>query len=181
MNSNRNVTKSNELKPRILVIDNDSEVAGAVFEALGYEGLQVEIAENQRQALALLTGDLPFHLVIANTKMQVINWLELLRRVIQLRKGFQFIVMKRRSLSNNHFRQFKEGASGHAFDVRALREVVRQVLNCNTHRATPNRMEKNLLDSSSCRTEGDENGNDQGYQLHRFPRTVWVLAQPRPG
>jgi two-component system response regulator PilR (NtrC family) len=86
--------KSYESKARVLVAHDEPELAGIILEALVSEGFQVEIAENARRALNLLSDGLHFDLLIANMVMPKLHWLELLRRMYSLGKNLPVIVVR---------------------------------------------------------------------------------------
>lgn len=71
-----NQIRSHHSRPRVLVVDAEPEVAGALLEILVYEGFEVELAENRRRAICLLGTRRPFDLMI--TDMKMLNGLELL-------------------------------------------------------------------------------------------------------
>ncbi len=88
-----NQMRSYESKARVLVAHDEPELAGLILEALVSEGFQVEIAENARRALNLLSDGIRFDLLIAKMVMPKSDGLELLRRVYQLGKNLPVIAV----------------------------------------------------------------------------------------
>jgi len=94
MERNDNQMKSYESRARVLVAHDEPDLAGIILEALVSEGIQVEIAENARRALSLLSDGLHFDLLIANLVMPKPDGLELLRRVYQLGTNLPVIAVR---------------------------------------------------------------------------------------
>jgi len=73
---------SGELRgSRILVVDDDVEIAEVVAEALEFVGCKVSRVTNGLLALDLLSEDPAFHVVLLDLMMPVMNGLELLQRL----------------------------------------------------------------------------------------------------
>ena len=70
---------------RILVVDDDFQVASVIRKILLHEGYDVETAENGREATDLLMSDRHFDLVITDIRMPEIDGLDLLRQTRQFK------------------------------------------------------------------------------------------------
>ncbi len=68
------------MRHRVLVVDDEEVVLGAVCTALRHDDLQIETSQNAGEALELL-GRHPYDLVITDLMMPGIDGLELLQRI----------------------------------------------------------------------------------------------------
>jgi len=66
---------------RILVVEDDIEIAEVVAEALEFVGCHVSRATNGLSALEMLSQDSGFHVVLLDLMMPVMNGLEMLQRL----------------------------------------------------------------------------------------------------
>jgi DNA-binding response OmpR family regulator len=73
-------------KPRILVVDEEPEVAHTIRDALVHGGFEAETAENGKQALNFLRARHHFDLLIIDLRPGM-DGLELLRQARKLRKN----------------------------------------------------------------------------------------------
>jgi len=121
-------------KTRILVVDDEHEVAGNVRDVLVYEGFEVETAGNGRQALDLLMSGRRFDLVITDIRMPEMDGLELLRKVRQLSENLPVIVMTGNATTKKALRPIGEGAFDYIskpFGIKVLIRVVYEALKDN--------------------------------------------------
>jgi CheY-like chemotaxis protein len=79
-------TRPERLKARILVVDDEPQVAETLREILVFKGFDVETAENGEQAIDLLKSTHHFDLMITDLRMPGMDGLELLRQARKLRK-----------------------------------------------------------------------------------------------
>ncbi len=104
---NKNISKS---KARILVVDDEPQVARIVRDLLIFAGFDVTTAENGKQAMNLLNGAEHFDLMITDMKMPEMDGLELLRLTLQLKKAFPVIVLTGCGTVDNGIQALEAGA-----------------------------------------------------------------------
>jgi DNA-binding NtrC family response regulator len=124
-------TRPRRSKTRILVVDDEPQVAETLLDILVHEGLQVEVAENGRQALDLLMNGHRFDLIITDMKMPEMDGLELLRHVRQLKENLPVIVLTGYATVENGLEAIREGVFNYIskpFSVRLLMNVVHEAL-----------------------------------------------------
>jgi two-component system NtrC family response regulator len=124
-------TRSRGLKARILVVDDQPEVALVVRAMLVHEGFEVETAVNGREALDLLMSALHFDLIITDVRMPEMDGLELLRRARQMRKDLPVIVMTGHATRRNRLDAMEKGAFDYVskpFGIRVLLKAVHDAL-----------------------------------------------------
>jgi signal transduction histidine kinase len=117
---------------RILVVDDEADVAHVLVEMLGADGHQVDSATNGAEALAKLDR-LPYDVILSDTRMPVLDgygfFTELGRRHPELRRRVAFLTG---DVLNVHQRDLLEqtGAPTLAkpFDLKDLRRIVHQLL-----------------------------------------------------
>lgn len=68
------------VKQKILVVDDDPVISDIIRESLRRGGFEVSAAENGKQALEVLEGDLP-HAIILDRRMPVMDGNETLKRL----------------------------------------------------------------------------------------------------
>ena len=70
-----------ESKPRVLVVDDDPEIATIVRDILKLKGYDAKIVESGREAVDLLRTGRDFDLLITDMMMPDVDGLELLREI----------------------------------------------------------------------------------------------------
>jgi DNA-binding NtrC family response regulator len=113
------------------VVDDEPQVAETLRDILVHEGLQVEVAENGRQALDLLMNGNRFDLIITDMKMPEMDGLELLRHVRQLKENLPVIVLTGAANFKNGLEAIREGVFNYIskpFSVRLLMNIVHEAL-----------------------------------------------------
>ena len=118
-------------KARILIVDDEPDVAQTLRDVLEYQGFATEIAHNGKEALDCLMGGVYFDLVITDMNMPVMDGLELLRRIRQLNKDLPVIVLTGYADFEKGFAAIKEGVShfmSKPFSVRLLIDAVDDAL-----------------------------------------------------
>jgi DNA-binding NtrC family response regulator len=118
-------------KPRILVVDDDLEVAGVLRDILENESFNVEIAGNGRQALKFLKDDQCFDLLITDMRMPEVDGLELLREIYCWNRHLPVIVLTGYPTVRNGIQSIREGAYDYLakpFETEALLNVVQSAL-----------------------------------------------------
>jgi len=124
-----------KLKARILVVDDEPEIAETLQDLLVFAGFDVETAENGKQAIDLLTTARHFDLVITDMKMPKMNGLELLRLSHQLRKHLPVVILTGYGTVDNGIHSLEEGAYDYIlkpFNTEKLLRVVQGALKRKT-------------------------------------------------
>ena len=124
-------TRSSGLKARILVVDDQPEVAHVVRAVLVQEGFEAETAVNGREALDLLMSALHFDLIITDVRMPEMDGLELLRQARQMRKDLPVILMTGHPTRRNRLDAMEKGAFDYVskpFGIRVLLKAVHDAL-----------------------------------------------------
>ena len=124
-----------KLKARILVVDDEPEIAETLQDLLVFAGFDVETAENGKQAIDLLTTARHFDLVITDMKMPKMNGLELLRLSHQLRKHLPVVILTGHGTVDNGIHSLEEGAYDYIlkpFNTEKLLRVVQGALKRKT-------------------------------------------------
>jgi signal transduction histidine kinase len=122
---------------RILVVDDEAEIAGVLAEALERVGHRVEVAANGAEALEILTAR-ACDLVISDTKMPGLDGLDLYREVERrfpsLRERMIFVTGDVLDAEKLAFLE-RSGVPVlmKPFDVREVRHLVHQVLVRGSH------------------------------------------------
>lgn len=119
------------LKGRILVVDDEPQVAAVLQDLLTLAGFDVETAENGRQALNLLTTARRFDLMITDMKMPEMDGLELLKMAQGLKKPPPVVVLTGYATVDNGIRSLEEGAHDYLlkpFNTETLMLAVQRAL-----------------------------------------------------
>jgi DNA-binding NtrC family response regulator len=118
-------------KARILVVDDEPQVAEILRDLLVFAGYDVETAENGKQAIDLLMTPRHFDLVITDMKMPEMDGLELLRLTHRLNKTLPIVILTGCATVDNGIQSLEEGAYDYVlkpFNTEKLILVVRQAL-----------------------------------------------------
>jgi CheY-like chemotaxis protein len=86
-------TNTQTSKPRVLLVDEDLQVAETIRGTLVSKGFHVEIAENRKQAVNLVTGFQQFDLLITSGQMTEVESLELLKMIRQLKRELPVMIL----------------------------------------------------------------------------------------
>ena len=124
-------TESYESKARVLVVDDEPQVARTLRDILVYQGFDVEVTGNGRQALDHLFNSHPIDLIITDMRMPEMDGLELLKRVRQVRKDLPVIVLTGYATLKSGLEAIKEGVNEYLskpFEVRELMRAVNEAL-----------------------------------------------------
>ena len=120
-----------DLKARILVVDDDSQTAETLKDLLMFAGFEVETAGNGKQAIELLTTARHFDLLITDMQMPQMDGLELVRLSHQVREHLPVIVLTGYGTVDNGIHSLEEGACDYIlkpFNTEKLLRVVQGVL-----------------------------------------------------
>ncbi|MBW2057246.1 MAG: response regulator [Deltaproteobacteria bacterium] len=118
-------------KARILVVDDEPEIASVLRDLLVFAGFDVETAANGKQAIDLLTTARHFDLMITDMKMPEMDGLELLKMTHQLKKHLPVIILTGCATVDNGIHSLEEGAYDYVlkpFNTEKLILVVREAL-----------------------------------------------------
>jgi len=118
-------------KFRILVVDDDFQVANVIRQILQHEGYHVETAENGREAMDRLMTDEHFDLVIIDMRMPEMDGLELLKKTRQTKKYLPVIALTGYTTIEDGMRWVEAGVHNYLvkpFEMKGLLELVRQGL-----------------------------------------------------
>ena len=104
--------KSNPQKPRgrILVVDDEPQVAETLQDLLMFAGFDVEVAGNGREAIESLTTARHFDLMITDMRMPKMDGLELLRLTHQLRRYLPVVILTAYATVDNGIHSLEAGA-----------------------------------------------------------------------
>lgn len=82
-----------EVRPRVLVVDDEEQIRDILVDFLVLEGFNVEAAANGRQALSLMEQGNNFDLVLSDLKMPVMGGLELAQAISERKLDVVTILM----------------------------------------------------------------------------------------
>lgn len=77
---------------KLLIIDDEKAIRGALRDILEYEGYSIEEASDGEQGLELVTNN-DYDVVLCDIRMPKIQGLDLLQRATEMGKGAQFIMI----------------------------------------------------------------------------------------
>jgi two-component system, NtrC family, nitrogen regulation response regulator NtrX len=77
---------------KLLIIDDEKAIRGALRDILEYEGYSIEEASDGEQGLELVTNN-DYDVVLCDIRMPKIEGLDLLQRATEMGKGAQFIMI----------------------------------------------------------------------------------------
>jgi CheY-like chemotaxis protein len=123
--------ESHSKKGRILVAEDEPEVARTVRDILLDEGFAVEVVRNGKEALDLLMTGRRFDLLITNVKMPEMDGLELLRRVRQFKEYLPVILLTGYADPTEKLTAIQEGISAFVtkpFRIENLMRAVHETL-----------------------------------------------------
>jgi CheY-like chemotaxis protein len=129
----RMIRKSNirRLKARILVVDDEPDIAETIQDLLLFAGFDAETAENGQAAVDLLNGTRRFDLMITDMRMPKMDGLELLKTSHQLRKHLPVVILTGYGTVDDGIHSLEEGAYDYIlkpFNTEKLLRVVRGAL-----------------------------------------------------
>ena len=116
-----------EKKISILVVDDEESVRDSLSSWFVEDGYRVQVAENAKQALALLESA-NFDIILTDLKMPGMDGLEMLRRIKLLNKDSIIIVMTAFASVDTAVRALKDGAFDYVtkpFDPDDLSHLIR--------------------------------------------------------
>jgi DNA-binding NtrC family response regulator len=121
--------ESDSLQPkaRILVVDDEPQVAETIRQILVLTGFYVQTAENGKQAIERLRTDQEIDLVITDMKMPEMDGVELLKFIRQVRENLPVIILTGHGTLENALDSVEQGAWDYVlkpFRVEKLRAAV---------------------------------------------------------
>jgi CheY-like chemotaxis protein len=117
------------MKKSILIVDDEASIVESLQEILEYEGYDVRVASNGKQALALLDQAVP-SVVLTDFMMPVMNGLQLME-VLRARPELQslpIVLMSAVHLQPVRSRQLWTAFLGKPFEIDALLRTLEAVL-----------------------------------------------------
>jgi DNA-binding response OmpR family regulator len=118
------------VRPRLLMIDDDRELAAMVGEFLGHEGFELESADTPDQADAAMARQLP-DLVILDVMLPQRSGFDVLRRIRSLRQSLPVLMLTARGDAIDRVLGLELGADDYLtkpFDPRELAARIRAIL-----------------------------------------------------
>lgn len=114
-------------KARILVVDDEPEIAAVLRDLLVFAGFDVETAANGKEAIDLLTTARHFDLMITDMKMPEMDGLELLRLAHQLKKTLPVIILTGCPTVANGIHSLEEGACDYVLKPFNTEKLIRAI------------------------------------------------------
>jgi len=121
---------NNERKDRILVVDDDIEMAEVLKDFLVTEGFDVAIAKNGKEAIELIEND-NFSLAITDMKMPEMNGMQLLKKIKSEKPEVEVIMITAFGSIETAVEAVKKGAYHYItkpFKIKEILLVVRKAL-----------------------------------------------------
>ncbi len=115
----------------ILVVDDELKMRRVLQIALEDEGYSVEEAKNGKEAVQKLS-ETPFHMVIADMKMPVMDGMELLEKIKEINEKLPVIIMTAYGTVQTAVEAMKQGACDYIlkpFDVEEMKLIVARAVN----------------------------------------------------
>jgi signal transduction histidine kinase len=112
---------------RVLIVDDEESLAGALSEFLSLKGYEVATASNPRQALALV-HEMPFSVVVSDLRLPGMNGVELLEHVMDVDPHTVVIIMTGYASVQSAVDALKKGAYDYVvkpFSVHELEQTLR--------------------------------------------------------
>ncbi len=94
---------------KILVIDDEKSIRNTLKEILGFEGYQVEIAENGMVGLELVTST-DFDIILCDIKMPDMDGLEVLEKIIRIKPESTVVMISGHGTIDTAVEAIKNGA-----------------------------------------------------------------------
>ncbi len=111
---------------KILVVDDELKMRRVLQMALEEEGYSIALARNGKEAVKKIS-ETPFHLVIADMKMPVMDGMKLLRKIRQLNEKLPVIMMTAYGTVATAVEAMKQGAYDYIlkpFDMEEMKLIV---------------------------------------------------------
>ncbi|MBF0523604.1 MAG: response regulator [Deltaproteobacteria bacterium] len=120
-----------EAKKKILVVDDEEGINILYKEELEDEGYEVLIARNGQEAVDFFTST-PLDLIVMDIKMPVMNGIEALRQIKELKPDFPVILCSAYGVYKQDFRSWAcDEYVIKSSDLTELKEAIRKHLRIN--------------------------------------------------
>lgn len=126
----QSITEAAEGQKRILIVDDEESLVGALSEFLALRGYEVSTATNARQALALI-HESTFGVVVSDLRLPGMNGVELLEHVLDVDPQTVVIIMTGYASVQSAVDALKKGAYDYVikpFSVHELEKTVKSGL-----------------------------------------------------
>ncbi len=111
---------------RVLIIEDEEDLAYGVRDALGHAGLEAEVATDGGRGLERLRAE-PFDLVVLDLMLPGMNGLEILRTLRKERHDIRVIILTALASEDDLLRGFEAGADDYISKPFSPRELVARV------------------------------------------------------
>src|SRR2546427_9388371 len=131
-----------KLKPKILLIEDDTGIAGGLKKELQVEGYEVAVAGRGDNGLAQ-AKEQPFDVVITDLKMPGLSGLELVERLHAVKPKLPILLMTAFGTTETAIEATKRGAYDYLlkpFDMAELLDLVSKSVACNRLMSEPGEM-----------------------------------------
>jgi DNA-binding NtrC family response regulator len=138
-----------DIRLKLLVIDNESRNLGLIESALMQPGLEILTTANPETGLVLFREQRP-EIVIADVTMPKTNGMDLLEQLIAIDPGAEVIVMTGHYTPEFAIKAILKGAADYLtkpLDLGALRDRVSKLITDNWHRRVARQLDQQLLDN----------------------------------
>jgi two-component system NtrC family response regulator len=126
----RKVEKGDEMKPTILVVDDEKEICDLFNEALTQEGYEVVTATDGVEALSLGRQS-RLDVALLDIKMPGMDGIEVLQKLREVKKDVEVIVLTGYGTLKTAKEAMRLGAYDYLtkpFDLRLIKEIIREAL-----------------------------------------------------
>jgi DNA-binding NtrC family response regulator len=126
----RKVEKGDEMKPTILVVDDEKEICDLFDEALTQEGYEVVTATDGVEALSLGRQS-RLDVALLDIKMPGMDGIEVLQKLREVKKDVEVIVLTGYGTLKTAKEAMRLGAYDYLtkpFDLRLVKEIIREAL-----------------------------------------------------
>lgn len=121
------ISEPAESEKRVLVVDDEESLVGALSEFLAMRGYEVETALNPRQALALI-HEKPFSMVVSDLRLPGMNGVDLLEHILDVDPETVVVIMTGYASVQSAVEALKKGAYDYVvkpFSVHDLEKTLR--------------------------------------------------------
>lgn len=168
---------------KILLIEDDIDVAASIAEYLEYHSIQVDFAYNTAQAKSRLQ-QMVFDLIVLDINLPDGNGIELCKELKQTNQLPQPILfLTARGALTDKLNAFESGAVDYMVKPFSMAELHARIKALNAHINTQQQFEINLGQLSLCVKTGIAQLNQQQIQLHGVGLTLLAAlmrSHPKP-
>lgn len=168
---------------KILLVEDDIDVAASIAEYLEYHGITIDFAYNTAQAKSLLEAQ-SFDLIVMDINLPDGNGIDLcrqLKRDYQIQQPILFLTAK--GLLEDKLQAFESGAVDYMVKPFSMEELHARVKALNAHINSQEQFELSVGRLSLCVKTGAAHYDDQSIQLHSVGLkllTALMQSHPKP-